>query len=69
MHADDTSVNCSAEDIDDLCTDPKTEIGNISEWLRQNKLSLNIDKTDYMIVGHKQQTNRILGPLGPLHSM
>ena len=36
---------------------------NIAEWLRQNKLSLNTDKTEYMAVGHKRQTNLINGPL------
>ena len=29
--------------------------------IRQNKLST--DKTEYMVVGHKRQTNRIHGPL------
>ena len=36
---------------------------NIAEWLRQNKLSLNTDKTEYMVMGHKRQTNSIHGPL------
>ena len=36
---------------------------NIAEWLRQNKLGLNTDKTECMVVGHKRQTNRINGPL------
>ena len=63
MYADDTSVTCSAEDIDELCNDLRTEVDNIAEWLRQKKLSLNTDKTEYMVVGHKRQTNRINGPL------
>ena len=63
MYADDTSVTCSAKDIYDLCNDLKAEIDNIAEWLRQNKLSLNTDKTEYMVIGPKRQTNRILGPL------
>ena len=63
MYADDTSVTCSAEDIDELCNDLRTEVDNIAEWLRQNKLSLNTDKTECMVVGHKRQTNRIQGPL------
>ena len=29
------------------------------QWLRQNKLSLNTDKTEYMAIGYKRQTNRI----------
>ena len=47
----------------DLCNDLKAKIENIAKWLLQNKLSLSTDKTEYMIVGHKRQTNRILGQL------
>ena len=60
MYADNTSVTCSAEDLTELCNDLKTEVGNIAEWLRLNKLSLNTDKTEYMVVGHKRQTNMVL---------
>ena len=56
MYADDTSVTCSAKDIDDLCNDLKGEIDNNAEWLLQNKLSLNTDKTEYIVIGHKRQT-------------
>ena len=63
MYADDTSVTCSAEDIDNLCNVLNAEIYNITEWLCQNTLSLNTDKAEYMVVGHKRQTNRILDPL------
>ena len=48
--ADDTNVTCSAEDIDQLCNDLKAEAEQIAEWLRQNKLSLNTDKTELMVV-------------------
>ena len=63
MYADDTSASCSAKDIDNLCNDLESEIDNIAEWLRQNELSLNTDKTEYMSVDHKRQTNSILDPL------
>ena len=53
MYADDISVTCSAEDIDRLCNVLKAETEHIAEWLRQNKLSLNTDKTESMVVGHK----------------
>ena len=52
MYADDTSVTCSAEDIDELRSDLRAEVDNTAEWLRQHKLSLNTDKTEYMVVGH-----------------
>ena len=54
MYANYTSVTCSAEHIDELCSDLRAEVDNIAEWLRQNKLSLNTDKTEYMVVGHKR---------------
>ena len=63
MYPDDLCVTYSAEDIDDFCNDLRTEVDNIAEWLRQNKLSLNTDKTEYMVVGHKRQRNRIHSPL------
>ena len=57
MYADDTSVKCSAKDIDTLSDDLRTELTNISEWMRQNKLSLNANKSEFLIVGHKRQLN------------
>ena len=63
MYVDDTSVTCSAEDIDELCNDLRAEVHNIAEWLRQNMRSLNTDKTEHMVVSHKTQTNHIHGPL------
>ena len=33
MYADDTSVTCSDEDIDELCNDLRTEDDNIAECL------------------------------------
>ena len=63
MNADDASVTCFAEDIDDLCNALKAEIDNVTEWLCQNKLSLNTDKIEYMVVGHKRQSDRILDPM------
>ena len=56
MYANDTSVTCCADDIDELCNDPKTEVENIAEWLRLSKLTLNTDTTEYIVVGQKLQT-------------
>ena len=63
MYADDTSVTCSDEDVGELCSDLRADLDNIAEWLLQNKLSLNTDKTECRVVGHNRQTNRIHGPL------
>ena len=63
MYADDTSITCSAKDIEELCNDLKTEGKNIAEWMRQNNLSLNTNKTEYMVIGHKRRINHIQGKI------
>ena len=63
MYADDTCVTCSAEDTDQLCNDLIAEAEHIAEWLRQDKLSLNTDKTEFIVVGHKRQTTHIIRPI------
>ena len=63
MYADDSRVTCSAQDIDTLCDDLRTELTNISELMRQNKLRLNANKSEFLIVGHKRQLNGIHEPV------
>ena len=62
MYADDTNVTCSAEDIDTLCDDLRAELTNVSEWMRQNKLGLNANKSESLIVGHKRQLKVSINP-------
>ena len=59
MYADDTSVACFAEDMEELYNDLQNELINISDWMRQNKMSLNTKKSEFMTIGHKRQLNRI----------
>ena len=63
MYADDTSVTCFAEDVEELYNDLQNELINISDWMRQNKMSLNAKKSEFMIIGHKRQLNRIQNPI------
>ena len=30
----------------------------VSSWMRQNKLSLNVEKSEFMLIGHLKQLNR-----------
>ena len=46
MYAGDTNITCYAKDIKELSNDSKTEGKNIAEWMQQNKLSLNTNKTE-----------------------
>ena len=55
MYADDTCVNIASENLNDLLTELKNELENISHWMRINKLSLNASKSEYMVIGHRRQ--------------
>ena len=50
--ADDTTVFMSGDYIEELCLDISEELGNVSELLRSNRLSLNIDKTSFILFTH-----------------
>ena len=55
MYADDTNITVSANNAADLKTMLNDELSNLNLWLRANKLSLNITKTEYMIIGSRQR--------------
>ena len=44
MYADDTHVTLTSNNVDDLIANAHRELGNISEWMRVNKLSANPKK-------------------------
>lgn len=44
---------CKINDIQCLMTTVNSELINLCEWFRANKLSLNIKKTNYMMFGRK----------------
>ena len=52
-------MNIASDNLKELLTDLKNELENISNWMRTNKLSLNASKSEYMVIGHRQQLNRI----------
>ena len=59
MHADDTSISLPAANVSDLENKINRELINLNRWLKANKLSLNIAKTEFMIIRSRQriQTN------------
>ena len=53
MYADDTSntsISFAASTDYDLENMINTELGNVSSWIKANKLSLNVAKTEFMII-------------------
>ena len=49
LFADDTSIFASGNCLSDLISIMNNELVSIDEWFRTNKLSLNMDKTNYIL--------------------
>jgi len=50
VFADDTVLSFSAKSVIDLKIKVNEELNNIDNWLKHNKLSLNYNKTHYMLI-------------------
>ena len=54
LFADDTTIYCSSNNIQDLYIKANYELESLSEWFRSNKLSLNVSKTNFVIFNHNK---------------
>ena len=59
MFADDTNLTASGDTITNIEVKLNKDLENIHQWLLANKLTLNMDKTEYMIAGSRQRINKI----------
>ena len=59
LFADDTNLFSSGTNLDMMESIINDELSHISEWLKVNKLSLNIKKTQYMIFTKKKRKSSI----------
>ena len=59
MYADDTSITCFSTDSDSLFRNKNNEMVNVAEWMRLNKLSLNADKSEFMVIDYSRQQNNL----------
>ena len=50
MFADDANITFSASDMLGLETQINTELKSINLWLRAHKLSLDVAKTEFMVI-------------------
>ncbi len=51
LYADDTALFYASNDPEDLQSVLNTQLQNVGKWLRQNKLTLNVKKTNLMLIG------------------
>ena len=54
LFADDTNIFLTGKNLSELTEFPNEDLVNIEEWLRCNRLSLNVLKTNYMIFTTKK---------------
>ena len=52
-----THITLSAKTVADLKLAVTSELNNLTCWLRANRLSLNVAKTELMIIGSRQRLN------------
>ena len=55
MFAEDTNISYAANTLSELENVINSELKNLKYWLEANKLSLNIAKTEFMIIGSRQR--------------
>ena len=53
MYANDTTLSSSSKNIVDLSENLNRDLHNLKQWLQGNKLSLNLIKTQAMVVGSR----------------
>ena len=61
MYADDTSISIATGSLPELELALNTELANLHEWLNVNKLSLNVAKTELMLIGSRQRLATTIG--------
>ena len=59
LYADDTEVSLSSNEIGDVIQNSQAELENISEWMRINKLSIHLEKTEFMVIDHPRRQSKL----------
>ena len=55
MFADDTNITFRSKKLSDVQTLINSELQNLNTWLIANRLCMNIAKTDFIVIGWRQQ--------------
>ena len=62
MYADDTSISFAAKSVNDLNMTLNKEFDSLRKWLQGNKLSLNVLKTQAMVIGSRPNLKKLVEP-------
>ena len=55
MYADNTSITCAGSDVHEFNKCINLDLERIHLWLAANKLTLNLTKTEFLLIGSKQR--------------
>ena len=61
QYADDTTLSCVSNSADDLQDWLETDLANVSSWIVQNGLKLNVKKTQMLLMGRKSKAQDLDG--------
>ena len=59
MYADDTTISYSSTSLEDINQTLNSELNHLKQWLQGNKLSLNVLKTQALVVGSQPKMKKI----------
>ena len=59
MYADDTHLTCAGDNADNIQLHLNHDLDNDHNWLKANKLILNMTKTEFMILGSRQRLSTL----------
>jgi retron-type reverse transcriptase len=63
MFTDDTNITVSGKSIKEAEVAVNADLNNITEWLLSNRLSLNLVKTEYLLIGSRHNINMLEEPI------
>lgn len=61
MYADDTHLTFACQTVDDMQSCLNQDLENVYNWLKANKLTLNMTKTEFMLIGSRQRLCTLTG--------
>ena len=56
LFAEDTTIICSKYDLKEQCTEVSNELNKVDDWLNSGKLSLNLNKTNFMLFANTKSS-------------
>jgi phage antirepressor YoqD-like protein len=67
MYADDTNTTVGSDGLNNLEKTINYKMSNIHQWLVSNKLTLNVEKIEYMVIANHKILSRFLQDINCVH--